>query len=378
MTLASLSGSGVLWLPRMAGGTSTALPATRPGKTLDAVGEKYAIVFEISEFNDGKTIDKIGMRLHTVTASGNVDARIETVDAATGDPSRTLASTNSNKSQIVSATGWNQWSLTAGHTVSFGDLLAVVIEIPTASTAQIVTGEHRQIHVSGSGFPYESVDTGAGYVKSGIGDNIGDPSLSVGFSDGTWENIPGSTPVASIAKASLSSTGTPEAGLEFQIPFSARLSQVSFRHDCNGNPYDINLGNGSYVPGHTGANRLSTVSVDPDIMLFNSSPQMRAMKMGTAVTLSINTTYRVTVRATAAPVQNLYCIDVDSVGLLAAVPHGSTWKYIIDDGAGGWTTTTTRVPLANLGFSQFDDGAGGGGSSIFSPVGSSIVRPVAA
>jgi hypothetical protein len=367
MALVSFTGSGHVWVPNYQGDNGST-PALRNGTTLDAPGEQYGIVFEVGHKNAGKAIDKIGVRIATVTASGNVDARIETVDLTDGDPSGALATANSNLSQSVSATGWNEWSLTASHTVSGGELLSVILEVPGGSSANIVTGEARRLTMSGAAMPYKVVNTTGSYVKSALLGGIQQMSLSVGFSDGTWEDIPGSVPIESIGSDSLSSTGTPsEAGLEFQLPCKSTLGAVVAELDPNAAAFDIHLGNGSYDPGDTGATRLATRSVDPDVHFSNSLAFVRQWTMGAEVDLEPNTTYRLTFEATTSTAVLLYFWDVDSAGLLSVRPGGTTWKYIEDNGAGGWTTTLTRLPFIHLGLSRFDDAAGGGGGMLVHP-----------
>jgi len=366
MTLTALTGNGNIWLPNYSGLLSNT-PALRQGVILDAVGEQAGVVFEIGHESDGKSLDKIGSRIHTVGTAGNIDARIETVDLATGDPSGTLATAGSNLSQNVSATGWNEWSLTTPHTVSADEKIAVILEVPSGSGADITTGELRRMSLQvGSSFPYKVDSTSGSYVKSKLVNNTQQTiTISVGYSDGTWESISGSLPVTTVGSDSLTSTGTPsEAGLEFQVPVPMTISAVAAIVDSNAAAFDIHVGNGSYNPGDTGATRLATKSVDPDVLSENTAAFLYQWKLGAAVDLAKDTTYRLTFEATTTTAVLLYFIDVDSAGLLTTLPVGTTWKYIEDNGAGGWTTTATRLPFIHLGISALGDDAGGGTTSI--------------
>ena len=331
------------------------------GETLDVDGDTGGAVFQISDRDDGKTIDKLGVLVESVTTTGDVDARVETVSLTDGFPTGTLATTNSNKVQSISAAGWNEFALTAGHVVATGDLISIVFVLGSTPSANIrFNSVKRSMAYGQRGFQYsvKKLDPSA-FAKI-------DPAINhvrcygVGFSDGTWMHQHGLLPLSGIGSTSLTSTGTAEAGWEFQIPFKATLSGIVAQVNQAGN-ISVHVGNGSYNPGDTGATRLSTRDFDKDVRAL-AAQATTLFRLDTPVDLDINTTYRVVIDAITTTAVTLPHMDFDEAALIESVGYSTSFKHISDNGAGGWTTTTTRAPLIALAFSRFDDGAGGGGT----------------
>ncbi len=357
MTLALLPTE--MFLPNIA--TSGDGPGLVSGLLLDVENDAGGIIIQIGDREGGKTIDKLGLRIQTVGTTGDVDARVETVSLTDGLPTGTLATTNSNLVQSVSATGWNEFALTAGHVVATGDFLAIVFVLGATASASITTGESRRTFNFGIGkFPYEvnRIDPSA-YIKVNQDSATFHMSYAVGFSDGTWMHNLGSVPVIAFANTTIISTGAAETGLEFQIPFKGTLSGVALNIDRD---IDVamHLGNGSYNPGDTGATRLSTITFDKDI-IFSGAIQFERLRFSTPVDLEANTTYRLVIEAPAATNVVIGHMDFNAAALVETMGYNTTFKHILDNQAGGWTTTTTRLPTMALTFSKFDDGAGGGG-----------------
>ncbi len=342
-------------------GTSGSAPGLVGGLLLDTENDVAGMIIQIGDRDDGKAIDKLGLRIQTVGTTGDVDARVEDVSLTDGFPDGNLASTNTNKVQSVSATGWNEFALTAEHTVATGDFLSIVFVLGATASASITTGESRRALNFGVGrFPYEvtRIDP-ASYAKVSQEPGQNHVSLAVGFSDGTWMHNLGSVPVTAFGNTTVISTGAAETGLEFQIPFKATISGVALNIDRD---IDIamHLGNGSYNPGDTGATRLSTITFDKDI-IYSGAIAYEFLRFSTPVDLDANTTYRLVFEALTATSVPIAHMDFDAAALVESLGFNTTFKHILDDEGGGWTTTATRLPVMALSFSKFDDGAGGGG-----------------
>ena len=97
---------------------------------LDAAGEIAGFVFRAPKAGE---IDQIHFRTGTVTTGDDLDVRLETVDAANGDPTGTLADTNSNATQAVGNGDDDTWfavSLTASATVTADTPYAIALTAP--------------------------------------------------------------------------------------------------------------------------------------------------------------------------------------------------------------------------------------------------------
>ncbi len=78
-------------------GTSADTPGLVSGLLLDVQNDAGGIIIQVGDRDDGKTIDKLGLRIQTVGTTGDVDARVETVSLTDGLPTGTLATTNSRR-----------------------------------------------------------------------------------------------------------------------------------------------------------------------------------------------------------------------------------------------------------------------------------------
>ncbi len=297
MALVQLPTSIFLPGPAIGWGQGSTL-GMRAGNVLDVENDQDAIVFQPASLSIGKSITKLGVSVNAVTASGNVDARLETVGVADGDPTGTLANSgttnDSNKSQAVSATGWNEFALTGGTTVVADTLYACVFK--AAATTNITLAETRRgIGTAGGAFPYADtkIDPSAVWVKDAFGSVDQAYTMAVGFSDGTWEHIRGSVPFITNGFDSIISTGVAEVGLEFQLPYACRLASVFCQYERDGQTV-IHIGNSSYVPGDSGATLLSTASVDKDAR-SGTSVNGEYIQLSTPVEITADTIYRVVV-----------------------------------------------------------------------------------
>ena len=361
MTLQNLA-SPIVWpFPP----TDNSTPGLLSNNLIDADGEYYGYVFQVSPVDDGKSLDEVTWRTGTVTTGGDLDVRIETVDGS-GNPSGTLATTNSNLVVSVASGDDDTFftsALTASHTVSAGEMLAVIVERPTSSTFNGNLASYRRAY-SGGDLPYEVYNTGSdGKNSMTQGSSPQPPVMSVHYSDGTFAWVPPAFPFDALSVETWTSSGV-ERGMRFQVPFKAGCCGCWIRGGGTGTggDYRVTLYDASGVPNDTDSNRLANIAMD-DEHSASDTGDPKFIMFDTVVTLSASTTYRLTVDATTANNFSLYYFDVPSAALMAAAPGGASWHYTLDNGAGGWTDTTTRRPHMGLIFSSLDDGAGGAGGS---------------
>lgn len=328
----------------------------RAGLLLDVENDLAGMVIQIGDRDDGKTIDKFGLRIHTVGTTGDVDARLEGVSLTDGLNDGTLKETNSNKVQSVSATGWNEFALTDSHVVAKTDILAVLFVLGATASASITTGRSRRgLQLGAAQFPYgiKLIDPAAKQSFK-LGPNEEQPSFAVGFSDGTWMHNVGISPILTVGTDSIISSGTKEVGMEFQVPNKGTLASIVAEFDYDGD-FSIHIGNGSYNPGDTGATRLSTITHDKDVRF--GTVREAALFQVSPVDLEANTTYRAVFEATTTTACVLTHQTFDAAALVDSMGYSTAFKHILDNGAGGWTTTATKLSLMSFGFSKFDDGA---------------------
>ena len=313
---------------------------------LDAVGEKAAVIFSAPKTG---TIDRVCWRTSAVTTGTDTDVRLETVDDTTGDPSGTLFGTTTNVTQAAAGITTNTWienTLTAGASVTKGDMIALVIAptgTPSYNVARLLSSESL---VS----PYTDLYTGT-WTKS-----ASNGVCAVRYSDGTYPYIAGVFPLSAASSVSITAAGTPdEVGNLINLPFKCSVT-------------------GLVVDTATTAN-ISTLTAK----LYDSSNNVLASKVydynqiqgagigyirfDTSIVLDAATDYRATVEATTATARAIKYSDVASTALRDALSIGSSFIWTQRTDAGGWTETATRRAGIGLMINQLDDGAGGGGGT---------------
>lgn len=331
---------------------------------IDADGEYYGVAFQIPETDDGKAINKIGWRTVTVTTGGDIDVRLEGLDSS-GFADGVLASANANLVVAVGSGDDDAWftsALTSSHTVAAGDVLCAITKRPTSGTFSGNVAAHRRT-LKGALFPYEVNNTGAD-GKTAL--SLEPPIMAVGYSDGTYLRMPGVWPVDNAATVVFNNASTnAENGLKFQVPFPARIVGMWMwgGSDNAAADFSVHLYDSGGVPQDTDANRLATIAVDGQHVATDALAGLQTRMFTSAVELAKDTVYRLTLEATTANNCRFNYWEVDAAALLQAMPGGSNFTWIEDDGAGGWTDNATRLPIMGLLIDKLDDGSGGGGLS---------------
>lgn len=317
------------------------------GLTIDADTERAAAVFQAPKTG---TISKVGFRTGNVATGATVDVRLETVDAANGDPTGTLWGTDTNASQVIGNGDDNTWfltTLTAGAAVTKGDILARVIANGTGGNIEI---DHL-VNTSGGSFPYLDLFTAAWAKSSQVA-----PILALEYNDGSYEWASGVLPIATATGATFNSGSTPdERGNIFSsFPFKARVTGCWVSIDAD-NASEIRLyqvGNDTPLATHTIlAGQRGGTAQSVHHILFSS-----------AVDLFRGQSYRLAVRPTTASNIILHQVTVSTAAIMAAMTGGTNIHLTTrTDGAttggtlnDGWTQTTTARFLMGLYISGFD------------------------
>ena len=323
-------------------------------QTLDATTDRCAFIFKVP--NGATTISTVGFRIGTVaggSGSVDVDVRLETVDATTGDPSGTLWATNTNANANIAFNADNSWievTLTASATVTPDDDIAIVLNPTTFTTVTSVV-----ISGGGSGdtedfSSYNATNNGgAGYVKS----TTNAPFMAIGNGT-TYFPIAGTMPIVGVnATAYNSGSATNKRALKFQVPFKTRCvgGYVEMDRDAD---VDIKLYDSD------GTTVLGTASLDSDID-SQTATVVYSFFFNTSANIAANTNYYMSFEPTTVTNISFNEWSANSNALLDGFPGGK--NFFLSTNNGSWNDDNTSQPFAGIYVDQFDDGAGGAGAN---------------
>lgn len=328
-------------------------PSVASASLLDASGEYEAVIFCARE---AMTITHVAFRNAAAVGSPTADIRIETVDPATGLPSGTLWATNTNIVTSTLTTGWQgTFALTAAATIAAGQIVCVkiVYNTGTSFTPNKLQGSFQK----NRSIPYRVVNTGTP-TKTVSSDCL---CLALGSSSTAFYNVPGLTPVITVAATNLNNgTAGAKAGLRFQVPFACRVAGLRLFNgtatgDYNVAVYDdttgsaVELGNSSTA--FDGDNNLNIATGATDVYFDNP------------VVLSAGVWYRVAIEPSSATNTTFYLFTLSNANYRSAMQHGLNAHYTTFTTAGGWVdTATAQIPFMDLLIDQLPDTASPGGS----------------
>lgn len=299
---------------------------------------------------DGE-IRKIHFLINSITSSGTIDVRLETVSTTNGDPTGTLVDTNSNLSSTFSATGWvNSGNFTGDATVTKGQVVAVVLD---AGTFDGVIGLSDPMYGTTSAqlTAYSSLFNGSVWEKD-------DPAMLMAVEYATADDIipiPGLYSFEIRTNFVFNNTDDPDiVGMKFQLTFPARLVGVWATIEVDAN-VDIHF----YSSGTTIA---TTISLDKD-QRFSSFDTMNFLYFSTPQTLVENTDYRVAIEPTEASDISIQKYTYNSATMLKA-QDGGTAFHLTEKKDAGWTDETAERIHMGILLDQFGDDTGGGSVSV--------------
>lgn len=314
---------------------------------IDASGEKVAFILQAPKSG---TIDRVCFRTATVTTGQTVDVRVETV-GADGYPTGALWGTNTNGAQVIASADDNVWfekTLTAGATVTKGDVFAIVISLSGAGNMQIAYWS--PIHTAAR--PYGAHFT-ASWAKL-----AGAPVCAVRYNNESYGHLMGVYPWTAATNSQWSdSTNPDERGNKITVPMACRvvgawMNAASVLGDFTIKLYD------------SGLSLLESIDVDGDHTGGVAIVGDYKVMFGTSVTLAAGASVFLTKRVTTATQSNLFEYTVPA-GLQAdgGTPGGGRMLYATrNNDAGAFTEDATRLAHIGLLVDGLDDGAGGSGS----------------
>jgi hypothetical protein len=261
---------------------------------LDASGEYLGNVFSAPKSG---SITKIHFGVSAVSASGDVDVRVETVDDTDGLNSGTLWATDTNKKITVSSTGMQTATLTASASVTAGDMIAVVCVADATSTPNI---NATTFSGTKTGFPYRVLSIGSPQ-KSDFFSAI----IWIEYSDGTQPNIPWVRKFTSSSSSALM-TADRRYGIRFQLPFDAVISGWWTQND-----YSDNANNTVEIYGADGVTVEKTATVNGNIRQAGPSPCYHFFS--TDFNAKARTWYRLTMRTSVTTGSAFYTVSIPDV-----------------------------------------------------------------
>lgn len=302
------------------------------------------------------TIQKVGFRTGTVTTGGTLDIRVETVSAATGEPTGTLWAANTNGSQVVASTddaAFFLTTLTSAAAINRSDVFAVVITNTSgaAGNLQIVATKSNNAQTFGYHGVYDD--------SSGLWNLFatGAFCLALEESGPAYYAAPYLAPFSTLDDVTINNGTTPdELGNRLILPFAARA-----------------LGAFIDLPSASGATLNIKLYDSADTLLADSGTVDRdqartgvtVIPFASSVALAAGSLYRLTALPATDTNIGIPSFSVPSNAMLAAHQGGSGVYRTHRTNAGSWTDTNTQRVLMGLVLDQLDDGAAGGGGGWF-------------
>jgi len=324
-----------------------AAPTIATAAVIDAAGEKFAMILPAPKAGE---VAKIVYRTATVTTGCTIDARFETVDTGTGDPSGTLVDTNANAAQVIADADDSKTfvtTLTATATVTRGQDVAIVLVNPGASFGNMQCAaltDELQL------YPYTDLFT-ASWAKTANG-----PIGGLEYDDGSYDQIAGAWCVGTTTPGGASFTtltynnttvAADEIGIIFQFPFPGRISGFWAAIDLDGDA-DIVLYSGSGTAELTKP-LVATIRGSTNGLILRR-------RFATSYAFAANTNYRLVVKPTSVTNLSIYEFDTPSAAAMDSFSGGQNVVRTDRVDAGTFAQTTTKRPLMGVFIDQGDDG----------------------
>lgn len=300
---------------------------------IDLAGEVAVLVFRCPR--DG-VLDRFDFNLDTVTNSpdNGLRASFQGVSATTGLQDGVILGGTNNAfvtyAHVVAA-GWKSTNFGETVTVTRGQLIAGVIDIPTFTASDSVAIGH--VGLISSVFPYGISATS---TKSAQRYPIIVPHYTDGYAF-ISPNMPAVLSTPSVGFHVNTATAD-EYGTTFKFPFPFRLNAVAFlMTTAAGADFE------TVVYDQNGTTVLSSVAYDGDVAV--ASIGFFHAHMQTELILNANTIYRATVRPTTATGVTFLHRSFNSADLMATSEGGLDFYMTtrLDQGA-TWTNWNAASP----------------------------------
>ena len=342
---------GFWYPPHFVSGTGLILQTT----TLNAAAEKVAAVFRVPRSG---VLNRCEFKLGTVGNNPDNGLRVsfQNLDASgnpdgTQDQFRTLAGPFASNSWNVPGLMTSDGTDTGTkRTVTAGDRIAFVIEFESfvaGDSVQVDRLVTTSVQPGLSELYTDEFVTGA-WVKRTAGLDAGMISIALEYETGGYENIHHECyPALTVSARTFNNASTPdEAGVRFQVPVTCVCDGAWTKTDQGGTgDLDVVL-----------YDNADTVIASATVDASATATGVTTLDVRWApVTLSANTTYRLTVRPSSGGAVSHYEMTVSTNALLAAAPAGVQWYRTTRTDAGAWTDTTTALGVMGIHISQLEE-----------------------
>lgn len=317
--------------------------------TLDATGDKVGWVVTAPV---AVTVDRIAVCFDSKAGTPPTYAYSLYDIATSGTPGSTILGATANATATHAPTAisndtYHELTLGESETFSAGEKFAIVIEYSsgTISAANAATYQY--------GFPgiTANYDYGLGYALTNTSSWTKQTAISpsVLFGDGTnWYGVPFNG--ARTTRAFNTGSSPSEYGLKFTAPawgslatYKLRGVRLALAPNITSNSQSINLN--LYSGGAAGdTTQTQTVAIDTDCFVSSSFSPKDLLFTGTAPTLTVGSTYRISWSASSTNSHSSYSLPLTSANHVTALGFGSTFCRT-DRAGGNWTDTATEVPL---------------------------------
>ena len=290
----------------------------------------------VIQAREAMAITHVGGRVSTVSGSPTLDARIETVDPATGLPSGSLWAANTNLvSGTLTGTTFSLFALGATANIAIGDVFALKFAYNSGTnfTMSLVNSGG----LEGKDLPYRVINTGTPTKAF-----LGTATYVLGSSSSAFYAIPGLQPVTTVTNNQFNNTSSARRGMRFQVPYACRCVGLRFWNNTETGGFNAIL----YNDAGTELNSSST-AFDGDIQ--------GSLVTGIVYCWFDNPTilvpgvwYRAALEPTSATNINLTTFLTAGANYLKAWPGGQNCHYTTYV-ASSWTDTATdTVPLMDI------------------------------
>lgn len=347
---------------------SPAFPTSFNSRLIDASSEALAVTGHFwNRAVATKTITKVHFNAGAIVSAGGsaLDISLQNTDLTAGPPARGDGTKDQTANVLLSAltaTAWNSVTLGATRSLAFGEQITIMFEYDVAGRLGADTFNLRSIAASNT-----PQTPGVSHLTASWALVDDWAAVILEADDGTFGTLEGAFPVSAInSHAFNSGTGVAdEYALEFTVPYSCAVRGMWVAIAvAAGADFEVCLFDGTTAMFTAVAVDANTIQTSNGRIAYIPFPE---------TTLTINTTYRLSVRPTTANNVTLYSYDVAAAGHFQAHDAETSFCLTTRLNQGAWAAaTTTRRLWMGLVLSKLDDGASGGGGG--GGVWSSLVR----
>jgi hypothetical protein len=317
---------------------------------INGAGQYVAYVFMMPST---ETINRLWFRVHSVTTGCTALARIETLDAATGLPTGTLANANASVSIVIgNSAGDYEATFPGTFALTKGTDYVLIVAQSSGTPSAVHIGQFSDDN-SGAGLPYVIDFDATATSRTNVALLMG-----LGKSDGGAVSLRHLWPINATGTETYQATSTPDT-IGNRIVLAAPMR-------CCGAWCWIDADSTGTIKlfGTDGATVLASAAIETNVPP-SVSAFLAYYHFSTSVELAAGTYWLAAEATGGANIGLAYC-DFPTAGWRDGSPMGGgSMTYATctqtPTSTASWTVTDTRQAFIGLLFDGISDGAGGGG-----------------